>query len=209
MTDETYNADYYERGVEKGLSGYTNYHWRPEYCLPLANELKERFVFGENETVLDFGCAKGYMVKAFRLLGVKAYGYDVSEYAVANADPVVKPFLYNFLPDAGEFGLVIAKDVLEHIPKEELQSTLKTLRELTTQVLFVVVPLGDNGVFRIREYELDRTHVVKEDEEWWINQFNQAGFVVEEFHYSFPGAKDHWQKVHPYGNGTFILRKKE
>ena len=37
----------------------------------------------DNEKVLDFGCAKGFTVKALRLLGYKAYGVDVSEYAIS------------------------------------------------------------------------------------------------------------------------------
>lgn len=202
---ETYDEDYFERGVEKGISGYTQYHWKPEYFLPLANELKKRF---NPRRVLDYGTAKGFMVKAFHLLNVEAWGYDVSEYAVQNADPYVRKYISNQMRYIRN-DLVIAKDVLEHVPKEQMQSVLLDIGSVidADSFVFIVVPLGDDGVFRIREYELDKTHVIKEDEEWWINTFNTAGYVVEEFYYSFPGAKDHWQKINPYGNGIFILRR--
>jgi hypothetical protein len=144
------------------------------------------------------------------MLDVEAYGYDISEYAVENADPTVKQYISNARFDLPAYELIVAKDVLEHVPKEALPYTLGLITDLLCRdgTAFVVVPLGDDGVFRIREYELDITHVIKEDEEWWTEQFKGAGFTVEEFYYSYPGAKDHWQKVHPYGNGTFVLRRK-
>lgn len=79
---EVFNEDYFERGVETGVSAYKNYRWLPHYSLPAANSIKK--IYGE-VTFLDFGCAKGYLVKALRLLGLDAYGYDVSKYAVENA----------------------------------------------------------------------------------------------------------------------------
>jgi SAM-dependent methyltransferase len=206
---ETYGKDYYENGVEKGISGYTAYHWRPEYVLPLANELKSRFIMNPDENkVLDYGCAKGYLVKALRLLGVQAYGYDISTYALHTAPKDVQKYLHKKCPGE-QYRLVIAKDVLEHVPHDHIDATLTHLEGLTDNngTCFVVVPLGDKGLFRIREYELDKTHKIKEDEEWWINKFKKAGFDIEEFMYSFPGAKNHWEKVHPQGNGVFVLRK--
>ena len=32
------------------------------------------------DSVLDFGCARGYLVKALRKLAIMAYGYDISEW---------------------------------------------------------------------------------------------------------------------------------
>lgn len=210
MTAEQYSRDYYERGVECGLSGYTNYHWRPEYSLPFASELKRRYLSPQayRQDVLDFGCAKGFLVKAFRLLGVPAYGYDISRYAIENSDPAVRQFVSNRLieSDIG-YSLIVAKDTLEHI--ENVVAAMLPLREALCDDgrIVVTVPLGDNNAYRIREYELDRTHAIREDEEWWIGAFRSAGLSCDEFYYAFPGAKDHWLKVHPHGNGTFVLRK--
>jgi SAM-dependent methyltransferase len=206
---ELYNKDYYEEGVAKGISGYTNYHFRPEYVLPLANSLKSRLFMYDGYKVLDYGCAKGFLVKAFRLLGVEAYGYDISKYAIETADESVKAFVSNTYPE-DYYNLIIAKDTLEHVSKEDLPKILKQFYNSLDSdgEVVIIVPLGDNGLYRIREYELDKTHIIREDEEWWIKQFNNAGFNCDEFHYSYPGAKDHWLKVHPFGNGTFILGKK-
>jgi SAM-dependent methyltransferase len=205
-----YDEAYYERGVKTGVSGYTNYRWRPEYVLPLANELKRRYL-GQSagDVVLDYGCAKGFLVKAFRLLGVTAYGVDISRYAIEHCDPAVKEFLSDgsHLKD-WRFGLVVAKDTLEHVRHDDIDRVLRQLKGWTAAdgTCVIIVPLGDDGLYRIREFELDKTHIIREDEEWWIGRFCRAGFSVSEFHYNFPNAKDHWLKVHPQGNGTFVLR---
>lgn len=200
-----FNEEYFERGVEAGVSGYTNYHWRPEYFMKFANTVKTRF---DTTAVLDYGCAKGFLVKALRMLDVNAVGYDISTYAIENGDPAVRGHLttrFDFAPEM--FTTTISKDVLEHIPKDVLPTVLKGIHDVTKTTFVATVPLGDNGRFRIREYELDKTHVNKEDEQWWINQFRAANFGIKEFHYDFPGAKDHWLKNHPYGNGTFVLSR--
>ena len=36
-----------------------------------------------NDTVLDFGCAKGYVTYGLRLLGCNAHGVDISKYSIS------------------------------------------------------------------------------------------------------------------------------
>ena len=205
LHEETFGKDYFENGVSTRVSGYTNYHWRPEYVLPLANWIKMKF--GEDRTYLDYGCAKGFLVKALHMLNCEAYGYDVSEYAIANCEPEVKEYCTS---DPIKFpqhcDVFIMKDVLEHIPEDELFLHLEIARE--AGYVIAIIPLGDNNQFRIREYELDVTHVTKKDEVWWVNKFNEAGLVLDEFYYSIDGIKDNWTKNFPYGNGIFIFKRK-
>jgi len=68
-----FNEDYYERGVELGISGYSNYRWMPELTIPMCHEMINILNIKDDETILDFGCAKGYVVKGFRLLHKIAY----------------------------------------------------------------------------------------------------------------------------------------
>ena len=75
--NELYDENYFERGLQLGISGYTSYSWMPELTLKMAKFLIEDLdLIGKN--VLDFGCAKGYLVKALRIYGISAYGYDAS-----------------------------------------------------------------------------------------------------------------------------------
>lgn len=196
-----FNEDYYEDGVKKKLSGYSNYRWMPTRSIPEAAEIKKRFTF---ENCVDVGCAKGFLVHALRLLGCDAYGEDISEYAIENSYPKAKPYLS--FPNNKKYDLLICKDVPEHIREEDLPRFLSHLSNKAEQFFFVI-PLGDNDSFRIREYEVDITHVTKKDEEWWIELFNRTGYKLKDFSYSFGAVKEKWTVPFPYGNGFFVLER--
>lgn len=200
---KVFDEKYFEDGVRSRVSAYENYRWMPERSIREASSIINNISF---TTVLDFGCAKGFMVHALRLLGKEAHGVDVSEYAVTNCHPKVKEYLtvVDTAEDIkGGWDLIIAKDVLEHIPKEEIPSVLTALRR-RCKTIFVAVPLGDGTRYRIREYEMDITHVTKESEEWWLTTLVDAGFKIKYFDYEFGHLKENWTVPHPYGNAFIV-----
>lgn len=195
-----FDRDYYEDGIRKNISGYENYKWMPTRSIPEALDIIKKFDF---ETCVDYGCAKGYLVHALRILGRQAYGEDISEYAVQNCHPKVKEYVST--PTENIFDLLICKDVLEHVQVEDIPGVLQKFKKKSNQFFFTI-PLGDYDRFRIREYEVDVTHVTKKDEEWWINIFRDNGFILKEFSYSLGSIKEKWIHDFPYGNGFFILK---
>jgi hypothetical protein len=42
-------------------------------------------------TVLDAGCAMGFLVESLRKKGIQSFGIDISEYAIQNVHPDVRP----------------------------------------------------------------------------------------------------------------------
>ena len=198
-----YDKEYFEDGIAVGVSLYTNYQWMPELTIPMCCELKERLPLRKGQKILDFGCAKGFMVKAFCLLGLDAYGYDLSEYAVSQAPSDVRDKVFNEVPNL-DFDWVIAKDVLEHVPYNEIHGILE---DMPGQQLFIVVPLGREGRFNVPAYELDTTHIIKEPLEWWRDKIERAGFLVNYADYFFGNIKANWAK-YKYGNGFFIAERK-
>tara|TARA_B100000780_G_scaffold276361_1_gene244781 strand:+ start:2554 stop:3192 length:639 start_codon:yes stop_codon:yes gene_type:complete len=200
---EVFNEDYYEDGVRKRVSAYEQYRWMPERSIREASSIINNIEF---KNVLDFGCAKGFMVHALRLLGKEAFGVDVSEYAVEKCHPKVKDYVSKIeaVEDIkGGWDLIIAKDVLEHIPKDEILSVLKSLRARCKSI-FVAVPLGDGERYRIREYEMDITHVTRESEEWWLTTIVEAGFKIKYFDYEYGHLKENWTGEHPFGNAFIV-----
>ena len=165
-----FTKDYYEDGVRKHISGYENYKWMPTRSIPEALDIQNYFDF---DTCVDYGCAKGFLVHALRILGSKAFGEDMSEYAINNCHPAVKDYLS--LPNKKIYDLLICKDMLEHVEEVDIPAVLHLFKQKSDQFFFTI-PLGDNDRFRIREYEVDITHVTKKDEEWWIKTFEKNGF---------------------------------
>ena len=196
-----FNKDYYEDCVRKHLSGYQEYKWIPTRSIPEAIDIIKTFDF---DTCVDYGCAKGFLVHALRILGKEAYGEDISEYAINNAHPKVCEFLS--LPNTKKYDLLIAKDMLEHVEENDLPELLSSFTKKADN-LFFVIPLGDNNLFRIREYEVDITHVTKKDEEWWMEMFAHCGIKITQFSYSLGSIKEKWTEPYPYGNGFFVGKK--
>lgn len=202
-----FDKNYFEDGIKQGISLYENYRWIPQIAFERATIIKNLF---PKSSVLDFGCAKGYAVYALRLLNTEAYGYDISDYAIDHCKEECKEFLFKenekyCIPNTD---LVYSKDVLEHIPKEFLKQELAWIKSIGNKALFII-PLGENGRYRIPEYAFDKTHVIIENEEWWCQQFIAIGFVVTRFEYQIAGFKDRWFNHDRYGNGFFFLESKK
>ena len=210
-----YDADYYERGLELGISGYSNYRWIPELTIPMAHHIVRHLGIDEMSHVLDFGAAKGYITKALRLMGYNAWAYDISEYAREHADADVKSCFYapdelfdTLFPVRDTFTHVIAKDVLEHVPYQSMNRTLQDIRETMKDdgLLYFLVPLATDGKYRVKFYERDVTHVIRKDELWWITLMQQNGFEIVKWSHHFMGIKDNWA-THTDGNLQCIVKK--
>jgi hypothetical protein len=173
----------------------------------MAARLIEYLGITEKDTVLDYGCAKGYLVNAFRLLHREAYGYDISDYAVANAHPDAIKYVSNTLSNFYDW--IISKDVFEHIPYEDILNVMVDLSNRCRN-MFVIVPLGminDKGEkqYAVPAYELDKTHIIREDIGWWKNLFVKSGFDVANAVYEIKYLKENWAQFKS-GNGFFILK---
>ena len=201
-----FDKQYFEDGIKTGVSAYEDFRWIPERTLREASSITNNIQFN---SVLDFGCAKGFMVYALRLLGKQAFGVDISEYAVTNCHPKVTDYVrvIRSLDEIHDrlikYDLIIAKDVLEHIPKDEIPEILSVFRKAGKSLL-IAVPLGDGTKYIIRSYEMDKTHIIRETEEWWLSNVISAGFKIKYFDYQFYHLKENWTVPHPYGN-AFIL----
>lgn len=203
LRKEKFNEDYFENGVEKGISLYENYRWLPQISLPMANFIKQKY---PGKKILDYGCAKGFLVHALRLLDVESYGYDTSQYALKNCKPEIKQYLFSKKEQIPQIHVIIIKDVLEHFTEKQLDGELKWMHNICFQMM-VVVPLGENNKYRIPEYGFDKTHILKENEDWWINKFRSNNFIIDEFYYKIDCIKRNWQDHHDFGNACFFLRR--
>lgn len=206
-----YDADYFLHGKESGKSLYEDYHWLPDLTIPMAGTIANLLGIRKDQSILDFGCARGYVVKAFRLLGFEAYGVDASEWAIENGDPEVRNCLQVGTRPYGRYSWIIAKDVLEHVPAEELLNLVPRLLDSASLGIFVVVPLSPtiDQPYVVPEYELDVTHVVRWDLPRWVALFqayNRGRFDIQA-DYLVPGIKDNYSQF-PKGNGFIILRSR-
>ena len=208
-TKVAYNEDYYEHGTELKISGYHNYRWMPEQTRSMCSSIAEFSGIKKSDRVLDFGCAKGFIVRAMNELGYDCYGGDISEYAISKSHDSVRNRLTLLDPEKMDiwfenqaFDIIICKDVLEHIPYESIDGLLKVLRRISPKLL-AIIPLGSNGRYVIPDYENDVTHVIRENQSWWNERLVSAGFNDIRFEHQVRGIKDNWSH-YPTGNGFFL-----
>ena len=84
---ELYNFEYYHNCC--GPIPYED----PEHWVEFFGMIADRIVCDLHpKTVLDAGCAMGYLVAALRDRGVEAYGIDISEYAISRAREDIRPY---------------------------------------------------------------------------------------------------------------------
>ena len=203
---EEFDREYFEQGPMTGKSLYTNYRWLPELTLPLCHHLVTYCGIMPEQRILDFGCAKGYVVHGLRLLGYDAHGVDVSKYAISQAPKEVNGYVTTIEPFeeiSTDYDWVICKDILEHLPYESVDDQLQLLADCTTN-LVAMVPLGDGQKYYIEAYEHDVTHIIREDLKWWEDRFFRNGFNVDVMTYDIGQFKSNWQ-IHPQGNLLFCF----
>jgi SAM-dependent methyltransferase len=121
-------------------------------------------------TVLDAGCAKGFLVEWLRKRGVEAWGLDVSEYAIGEVTPEIRPYCRVASvaePLDRDYDLIVCQEVLEHIPAEDAEKALPNLCSHTTDILFSSCST---------DYT-EPTHINVRPPEFWAEQFARHGFV--------------------------------
>jgi SAM-dependent methyltransferase len=203
-----YDEQYYENGQGSGKGWLMNYRWMPRRTLKEAFALIDYMGLDESSYVLDVGCAKGYIVKALRILEIKADGCDISKYALSFAPEgcwdCSVPGAWEEHYTSGYTHIVI-KDMLEHLTMPQLSELLDHCKK-TARKLICVIPMGDNGIYRIPEYHMEVSHLIAEDEFWWARQFHANGWIVEKSCPHVYGLKDNWQShAEGFGNHVFLI----
>jgi SAM-dependent methyltransferase len=121
-------------------------------------------------TVLDAGCAMGFLVEALRRRGVEAYGIDISEYAISQVHPDMAPYCHVASIDeplGRSYDLIVCIEVLEHLEADVARRAIGNLCEHAREVLFSSTP------FDFRE----ATHLNVQPPEYWAGLFARHEFV--------------------------------
>jgi glycosyltransferase involved in cell wall biosynthesis len=129
--------------------------------------------FFKPEKVLEVGCGLGPRVHCMNAVGLDAWGVELSKWAVENSlapEAVARGDVCKLNIPAGWYDLVVAYDVLEHLDYKDLEKAIDNLIRVSGRFILVSVPfLGDPNLLR------DPTHKIKEDRDWWVKQFVEAG----------------------------------
>ncbi|MBA1148281.1 methyltransferase domain-containing protein [Ectothiorhodospiraceae bacterium WFHF3C12] len=177
-----YGIEYFDSGDAK-YSNYLSYDFDSH-----KNKIWTRTALSlglsTSSRVLDFGCAKGFMVHGLRSFGIEAYGTDISPYAIRNA---IEPhYCYHYtntispLLIGNQIDTILSFHTLEHLNRYQLFSFLNTAASHKIKKILIVVPLGLNGRYNNPAHELDVTHVQRMSAMQWRRLFHLHGYVAQE-----------------------------
>lgn len=167
MGGNEYNEQYYKSGCGEDYSN--RQIWANSFSR-IAEQIIQDF---HPKSVLDVGCAWGYLVEALRDRGVEAYGIDISEYAISKVREDIKPYCVvgsisdkfpEELPD--KYDLVITIEMLEHLTPEDGDIAIETLCNLSDTIVVSTTPDDFN----------EPTHINVQQPAYWVTRFAKHGF---------------------------------
>lgn len=160
---ELFDAWYYQTGC--GSPYQRNDHW-----LAIFGALADRIIAEiAPHSVMDAGCALGMLVEQLRARGVEADGIDISEYAIAQADDSVRPYVRVGSitePFGRRYDLIVCIEVLEHMPRADAEAAIANMCAWSDDILFSSSP-NDHK---------EATHLNVNPPEYWAERFARYRF---------------------------------
>lgn len=162
--DELYGAYYFRHDCGKPYE-------RTSEWLQFFDQIAAGIVRDINPTsVLDAGCALGFLVEGLRSRGVEAFGIDVSSYAIDRVHESVKAYCSRrslVEPLERRYDLIVCIEVLEHVDRADIDRVVENLCGHTDDIIFSSTPF---------DYRED-THVSVRPPESWAELFFRHDFV--------------------------------
>lgn len=165
MTNPNQLYDSYYYRVYDGRPYERNEEWL-RFFGGIAQEIVTRI---GPKTVLDAGCALGFLVETLRDRKVEAYGVDISEYAIEHTHASIRPYCQAASitePFAQKYDLIVTIEVLEHLERLDAEKAIANLCQYCDDILFSSSPY---------EYK-DLTHINVQPPEVWAEIFARQGF---------------------------------
>lgn len=126
--------------------GYGGFSYHPRFWQPVVPTLQAHFGLKRGMSVLDVGCAKGFMMHdlAEMIPGIVVKGVDISEYAIENAIADMRPHVQ--VADAKDlpfpdksFDVVISVNTVHNLVREECGQALREIERVARRGAFITV----------------------------------------------------------------------
>jgi SAM-dependent methyltransferase len=163
-SSKMFDANYYAHGC--GDRPYQRDQVWLEMFEQIANRIYQDI---QPKTVLDAGCAYGFLVESLRNRDIEAFGIDISEFAIENVHADIKSYCWQGSitePFPQKYDLIVTIEVLEHMPKVQAEAAVANLCKHSNDVLFSSSPF---------DYK-EPTHFNVQPPEYWVSIFSRHGF---------------------------------
>lgn len=165
-------------------TGYGGFNYNARFWQPTVPTFQKHFGLTASSSVLDVGCAKGFMMHDFTQLipGITVKGIDVSKYAIDNAMASIKPHVQvadaRMLPFPDKsFDVVIAINTIHNLELPELVTALKEIERVQRKGAFVTVDAYRNDEEKERMYAWNLTAKTILSVDEWKKLFQEVGYT--------------------------------
>ena len=164
-------------------TGYGGFHYHPRFWEPVAPDFQAHYDLRSGDSLLDVGCAKGFMLYDFMrsVPGLIVAGLDISEYAIEHAIEEVRPFCR--LGDARElpfknnsYDVVVSVNTIHNLDRTDLIVALKEIERVASRGAFITVDAyrTDEEKEAMFAWNLTAKTILHVDD--WKDLFAEAGF---------------------------------
>ncbi len=164
--------------------GYGGFSYMPRFWQPVIPTFQAHWGLTSTSSVLDVGCAKGFMLHDFAELipGITVKGIDISSYAIENAMEDIRPHVqvanatHLPFPDKS-FDVVISVTTVHNLERADLIQSLKEIERVARHGSFITVDAYHNEEekARMHAWNLTAKTVLHVDE--WRELFKEAGYT--------------------------------
>lgn len=166
-----FDKDYFNGGRKVG--GYKNEGYR-DFEVHWATF--DHIMKMKPESVLEIGCARGYILKRLQDCGIPAEGMEVSKhcYLTRAIDNIIRWDICNTpwpIPDKA-YDVCLSVAVMEHIPEHRLDDVLREIDRVSRRGLHGIDFGEDDDGF-------DQTHCTLRAKDWWLERMPINQIVVD------------------------------
>ena len=176
-----FDKDFFDGDRKNGYGGFS---YSPRFWQPVIPTFKNYWNLNENSTILDVGCAKGFMLYDLKKLipGIQVKGVDISKYAIENSiidvrDDVSVANANNLPFDDKSFDVVISINTIHNLEREECGKALQEIERVSKGKSFITVDAyrNDEEKRRMFNWNLTAKTIMSVDE--WILFFDEVGYT--------------------------------
>ena len=168
--------------------GYGGFKYFPRFWQPVIPTFQKHFGLTGRSSLLDVGCAKGFMLHDLEELipDITVSGVDVSDYAITHAMDDIKSKVQvadaRKLPFAdNSFDVVIAINTIHNLDRNDCAKALREIERVSRKGSFITVDAyrDDEEKERMFAWNLTAKTIMSVDE--WVAFFEEVGYTGDYF----------------------------
>jgi SAM-dependent methyltransferase len=165
-------------------NGYGGFNYHPRFWQPVVPAFQKRYGLNGRSSLLDVGCAKGFMLHDFAQLipGIRVAGVDVSQYAIENSIDDMKDKVQvanaNKLPFPDKsFDLVVSVTTVHNLDRAECMQALREIMRVSRGHAFITVDAYRNDEEKTRMFAWNLTAQTILHVDVWKALFAEAAYT--------------------------------